>query len=436
MTSTGADATTTAAVSQAAAIVLQGTRLQVGTLQEVGHAPYRNDPDNKESPFVKVQTATGERTVWGVDLPRALDQADAKVGDTIALEYRGARPVAVDVLERDAAGKIVGQSPAAVDRNSWFAVKLVDLPAEAERAALAERVGLTGERGAATVTGTEQVLPNARSAQTDPQTSSPVPGASHRQPASPADANSRAQQAPATMFATPPIAKPPITPNAEWPREMEPASLAARQVRSFMNGADPGVVDRAATHAAVIASGERAIVGKVVEAATAHYLHEPRNAKSPYVVLETSAGRETVWGADLPRAFREAGMRIGDAVLLAQLGAAAVTVGKAEHDAQGRAVGERPEPSLETRGSRSGSPILQRPKRIGSGRPRPPPNRRRQAPCKAPRRRRVSPARKRLLSDPPHRLKASPRRSTTVRSLAPSSSRSTSKACPKVSVNR
>jgi hypothetical protein len=67
-----------------------------------GAAPYDHNPKNKESYFVTVENESGaSKTVWGIDLPRSLAEAGAKVGDTISLIEGSREPVEVEVKEPD-----------------------------------------------------------------------------------------------------------------------------------------------------------------------------------------------------------------------------------------------------------------------------------------------------------------------------------------------
>ena len=105
----------------------QNNRVHVGKILEHGQAPYDNEPNNASSYFVKLQTASGEKTVWGVDLRRAMSDSKANVGDDIALSYQGRQPVSVKVNERDADGKVTGQSVQQVSRNTWDLYRLETL---------------------------------------------------------------------------------------------------------------------------------------------------------------------------------------------------------------------------------------------------------------------------------------------------------------------
>jgi hypothetical protein len=91
-----------------------------GELLEHGRAPYQNEADNPMSYFAKVKTATGERTVWGVDLERALRESVSapKVGDEIVLRQVRAEPVTVRAVERGEDGEVAERSKNVL-RNQW-----------------------------------------------------------------------------------------------------------------------------------------------------------------------------------------------------------------------------------------------------------------------------------------------------------------------------
>ena len=110
---------------------LQRDRVYVGTVVASGADHFDFDQKNDRSPYVKLQTPDGEKIVWGVDLPRALEEGKIKVGDGIALEHRGMQPVTVVVKDHDGSGQVVGDHEEVVKRNSWFAVKVDQLRDEA-----------------------------------------------------------------------------------------------------------------------------------------------------------------------------------------------------------------------------------------------------------------------------------------------------------------
>ncbi|WP_426233568.1 BID domain-containing protein, partial [Pararhizobium sp. DWP3-4] len=67
---------------------------KAGRLVEHGKAPYGQDPQNRDSYFVTLETDTGKKqTTWGVDLERALAASGAKAGDRIGLEHNGSQTV-------------------------------------------------------------------------------------------------------------------------------------------------------------------------------------------------------------------------------------------------------------------------------------------------------------------------------------------------------
>lgn len=103
----------------------QAERLLVGRLVEHGAAPYRNDPKEPASYYVKIETARGDRTVWGVDLARAMKESLSQpaAGDTVTLRAMGRDSVTVKTPIRDAEGKSVGQRDLDTHRNRWIIEK-------------------------------------------------------------------------------------------------------------------------------------------------------------------------------------------------------------------------------------------------------------------------------------------------------------------------
>jgi len=65
-----------------------------GVLVDHGVAPYENDPNNKDSYFVTLETGEGKQhTIWGVDLERAITAAGCEIGDRIGLDHKGSETV-------------------------------------------------------------------------------------------------------------------------------------------------------------------------------------------------------------------------------------------------------------------------------------------------------------------------------------------------------
>lgn len=84
-------------------------------------------------------------------------------------------------------------------------------------------------------------------------------------------------------------------------------------------------------------------VGRLVDYGAAPYLHDPHNAMSYFVRIETSDGEREVWGVDLQRALKDSltRPRIGDEIGVRALRRDAVQIRRSEHDAAGRVVGEK-----------------------------------------------------------------------------------------------
>ena len=99
---------------------LTSDRIHVGTLVEAGTAPYQNRRDQKLSHYVTLRDDAGQVSkVWGVDLPRALDESGARPGEVIAVAFRGRKPVAVDVPVKDDKGETIRTERQTVERNRW-----------------------------------------------------------------------------------------------------------------------------------------------------------------------------------------------------------------------------------------------------------------------------------------------------------------------------
>ncbi len=90
-----------------------------GTVIEHGHAPYEHDEKNENSYYVKLSTDQGERTIWGVDLERAVNEEGVKSGDQVSIENKGKQPVTVIKKERDDEGNVIGEKEIETHRNVW-----------------------------------------------------------------------------------------------------------------------------------------------------------------------------------------------------------------------------------------------------------------------------------------------------------------------------
>lgn len=110
--------------------------LLTGRLVDHGRATYRHDPREPMSYFVKIETARGDRTIWGVDLERALRESltQPEPGDEVGLRAVRQDAVTVRAPERDAEGTVVAQRDLATHRNRWIVEKRAFFDARAEAA--------------------------------------------------------------------------------------------------------------------------------------------------------------------------------------------------------------------------------------------------------------------------------------------------------------
>jgi hypothetical protein len=92
-----------------------------GRLIEHGPAQYRFDPKGGLSYYLKLRTRSGDRTLWGVDIERALveSQSRVQVGDLVVVENRGTERVKVKLPQRDEDGNLTGERLVEKRRNLW-----------------------------------------------------------------------------------------------------------------------------------------------------------------------------------------------------------------------------------------------------------------------------------------------------------------------------
>jgi Ti-type conjugative transfer relaxase TraA len=86
-----------------------------GVLVSHGAAPYEHKPENRLSYFVTLGSSDGEeRTIWGVDLGRAIACAHVEIGDRIGVEHKGSQRVTLpDGTE--------------AERNSWKVIPIEEM---------------------------------------------------------------------------------------------------------------------------------------------------------------------------------------------------------------------------------------------------------------------------------------------------------------------
>jgi Large polyvalent protein-associated domain 7 len=86
---------------------------------DAGAAPFDFDKKNELNYFVRTVTPKGEQRIyWGKDFPRALEEAGAKVGDSITATRVASKPVTVEEIQEQPDGS---KQTVRIDakRNSW-----------------------------------------------------------------------------------------------------------------------------------------------------------------------------------------------------------------------------------------------------------------------------------------------------------------------------
>jgi len=84
---------------------------KAGRLVDHGVAPYEHNRQARENYFVTLENdKSDQRTVWGVDLKRAMRDASPEIGDRIVLQHEGATPVSLPDGTK-------------AERNAWRVVK-------------------------------------------------------------------------------------------------------------------------------------------------------------------------------------------------------------------------------------------------------------------------------------------------------------------------
>jgi len=95
-----------------------------GRLVDFGRDAYRHDPREDASYFVRVETRSGHREVWGKDLERAIMHSltQPQIGDDVVLQQTGRDTVTVNRPERDNTGQLRA-TPVDTHRNRWVLEK-------------------------------------------------------------------------------------------------------------------------------------------------------------------------------------------------------------------------------------------------------------------------------------------------------------------------
>lgn len=95
-----------------------------GTILDFGKANYLFNEKEKPNYFIELGKHDGtSKTIWGVDLERALQESSFLKGDKVQLNNLGSKKVEVDAAVRDENGKITSFEKKMVDRNTWEVVE-------------------------------------------------------------------------------------------------------------------------------------------------------------------------------------------------------------------------------------------------------------------------------------------------------------------------
>ncbi|WP_273794957.1 Ti-type conjugative transfer relaxase TraA [Brucella intermedia] len=105
-----------------------------GELIELGEAHYRGDTDSDPSPFADVRTDDDTvHRVWGVSLPKAIEDGGVGLGDTVTLRKDGVENVKVHVPVIDPETDKKTFEEREVERNVWTAKQIETADARQDR---------------------------------------------------------------------------------------------------------------------------------------------------------------------------------------------------------------------------------------------------------------------------------------------------------------
>lgn len=91
-----------------------------GKVISCGPAPFRFDPQNKESIHIKLRTKTGTQTFWGMELAGLLRDTRIEPGRMATLQYKGEEKVTVKVPVKDnQTGQVTHFEDREAKRNQW-----------------------------------------------------------------------------------------------------------------------------------------------------------------------------------------------------------------------------------------------------------------------------------------------------------------------------
>ncbi len=111
----------------------------IGRMTDHGRANYQFRSDEDVSYYVKLLTSRGEKTLWGKDLGRAIQEGETqpKTGDLVGARRIRREAVTITVRQRDSEGRVIAQEERHAHRNRWVVEKVTFF---AQRARLARRL--------------------------------------------------------------------------------------------------------------------------------------------------------------------------------------------------------------------------------------------------------------------------------------------------------
>ncbi|WP_225224123.1 zincin-like metallopeptidase domain-containing protein [Limnohabitans radicicola] len=281
---------------------VQSPRVYLGQLLEHGAAPYKFDPKEQDSYFIKLQSKSGVQTVWGVDLPRALNEMSANgesaIGQDILLTFQGLKKVQALLPQKDASGLPAGEQWELVDRNTWFVQPVMQAYAQSQHE-LAQMPPEIPADSFPSADANPTVTADAASAAT------PEATAQTARPAPPAQA----------MKAAPP------------PSDRLRHALAQLKV-------DPLQAEITLASMQSLFASPKFQVGRLLEHGEAPLRFTQGQPLSYYMKLATEQGHVLLWSADFPRAMNNNPVHHGQTVVVAYRGIE--VVGDGQNQAQPR----------------------------------------------------------------------------------------------------
>jgi hypothetical protein len=109
-----------------------------GVLVAHGPARFNHDENQNDSYYATVRTEDGERTVWGLDIERAIGESGVQPGQRIELEKGGSKTVTALQRQFDEKGTELAPKSVESRRNEWlvFSPDVPGLPTREQREAL------------------------------------------------------------------------------------------------------------------------------------------------------------------------------------------------------------------------------------------------------------------------------------------------------------